>query len=199
MKNLLTLILLFSFPLSVDAYIPDSASTFLRQRLTAGSLLIASENLKGGIFRKSVILLLHDGRDGTIGLILNRPSKVNVNEVVSGLVVENKARRLFVGGPVKLSILSVLVKAKKGVGRLKKIMPHVYYDIGVSIENANKYISSDTEVIRFYSGYAGWGKGQLEAEINRGDWYVLRGDPAILYDVSTDFMWGDMMRKVKGK
>jgi hypothetical protein len=144
MKNLMTLILLFSFPLSVNAYIPDTASTFFSQRLAAGSLLIASKNLKGGIFGQSVILVMHDGQDGAIGLILNRPSRLNVNDVVSGLVIDSKARRLFVGGPVKQAILSVLVKAKKGVGRLKKIMPHVYYDFGVNIENASKYISFDT-------------------------------------------------------
>ena len=198
MKNVLILILLSSFSLSVNATIPDTASTFLGQRLGEGYLLIASENIKGGIFSKSVILVTHDGQDGAIGLILNRPSNLNVNDVVTGLVIDNKARRLFVGGPVRQAILSVLAKAKKEVGGLKRIMPKVYYDFGVSIENAGKYISS-TEAVRFYSGYAGWGKGQLEAEIYRGDWYVLEGDPAIVFDVSTDFLWGDLLRKVKGK
>ena len=198
MKNLSTLILLFFFPLTVNAYIPDSAPTFLSQRLSAGDLLIASEYMKHG-FRESVILLIHYNQGGAIGLILNRPSNLHVNDVVPGLVNDNKAGHLFFGGPVKQRIISVLVKAKKEVGRLRSIMPNVYYDIDVSKKNADKYISSDTEVVRFYSGYAGWGKGQLESEINRGGWYVLKGDPAVLFDVSTDLMWRYMIQKVKGE
>jgi putative transcriptional regulator len=198
MKNLLTLMLFFFFPLSVNAFIPDTPPTVLSQKLAAGDLLIASEHMKHG-FRDSVILLIHYSQDGAIGLILNRPSNLHVNDVVPGLVIGNKAGHLFFGGPVKQRIISVLVKAKKEVGRLRSIMPNVYFDIGVSKENAGKYILSDSEVVRFYSGYAGWGKGQLESEINRGDWYVLKGDPAILFDVSTDFMWGYMIHKVKAK
>jgi putative transcriptional regulator len=43
--------------------------------------------------------------------------------------------------------------------------------------------------LRFYSGYAGWGAGQLESEIARGDWIIIKGDPDLLFDKEADKIW----------
>jgi len=199
MTSLIPLIFLFSFPLCVNAYIPGTVPDFPARQLAAGKLLIASENINGGVFTKSVILLTHHNRHGTTGLIINRASELQVNDAVPGLVKDGKARRLFIGGPVEQAILSVLVKAKNEAEGLKRIMPGIYLDFRIGIGNADKYFSSDIEMVRFYSGYAGWGEGQLETEIDSGAWYLLKGDAAILFDDSPNTLWEKLLRKAQGK
>lgn len=198
MKKPLILLLLFIFPLNVTAYFPDSASLFPTQQLAVGNILVASEVIKGGIFRHSVILLTHHDRRGTIGLILNRPSIVQMKDVAPDLVRDNEAGRLYVGGPVEQAVLSVLIKSRQDMAGLRKVLPDIFNDYRISDRNADRYFSPDTETVRFYSGYAGWGGGQLEAEINGGGWYILNGDPDILFDASPDTLWQELLKRVKG-
>lgn len=196
MKNLLTLILLYFVPLCVSAYVPDYVPT-LAERLATGKMLVANRTIQGGVFRKSVILLTHYGQGGTIGLIINQPSIFSVQGAVPGLLTDNKAGQLFIGGPVQQSILSVLIKTKQEMAGLKKVLPNIYHDFGASIENANGYLSAEgnVEAVRFYAGYAGWATGQLEAEIKRGDWIVIDGDPDILFNASQNDLWQELLRK----
>lgn len=196
MKNLLLLILLCSFPLVTAAYIPEQAATFSSQRIVAGKILVARKPLSHGIFRESVILLTRHDQHGTIGLILNRPSKLQLNHIISGLDSDENENRLFIGGPVGSNVLSVLVKTNNGDQGLSRIVANIYHGFAISLEDAGRYVAADAETVRFYSGYAGWSKGQLEAEINRDSWYVIDTDFATLLDTASDSLWQSLIRKI---
>ena len=198
MKIFLSLIFLFLFPTGVYAFIPDTAIAFSSRQLGAGKILIASENITSGIFSHAVILLTKHYEDGDVGLIINRPSNYQVKDIYTGFVMADKAGRLFVGGPVMNTVLSVILKAKNDVEGLTAILPNIYHGFVVN-DNADRYFSPDVELWRFYSGYAGWGKDQLVNEINRGGWYVIDGDPGLVFDVDAETMWQELLRKVQSR
>lgn len=202
MKVLTSLLFyLFFFPFGANAYIPDKAIAFSSEQLSVGKMLVASNNIKGSIFEKSVILLTHHDQGGDMGLIINKPSMYQVREVYPGFVMDGDAGRLFVGGPVISAVLSVLQKRNNdaGVEGLKGVLPHIFHRFVSPNDNPDIYFSADVERVRFYSGYAGWGKGQLIREINQGGWYVIDGDPSVVFDDNADSLWQTLMRRVSGK
>lgn len=199
MKAFLSLIVLFVIPLSASAYIPDKAITFPSEQLAVGNILIASENIKSGIFAKSVILLIDHDQNGDMGLIINKPSRYQVKEVYSGFVLADRAGRLFIGGPVMNAALSVLLKREDDGEGMTGILPHIFHSFVSNNDAADRYFSAAVEAVRFYSGYAGWGKGQLADEINRGGWHIIDGDPADVFDLDTETMWQELMQRVRGR
>jgi len=199
MKKRLILIMLPFFSLCVNAYIPDVVETSSGQQLATGNILIASKSITDGIFNKTVILLTHYDQDGAAGLIINRPSKSSLKEAIPDLVYDDKTRLLFIGGPVQRAVLSVLIKTKNDRKDLTRVVGNIYHGLGSRrlIDNTGQYFSSDSEDIRFYSGYAGWGKGQLEAEIKGGGWHTIDVNPEHLFDMDFDSMWEVLIQKVQ--
>lgn len=191
--------LLYFLPLSVNAYIPDEVPAFSAQKLAPGQLLIASDTISTGIFKQSVILLTKHDQSGTVGLIINRPSTLPLKEVIPEWVADNKAASLFVGGPVHQGVMSVLLQSQDEPKGLTRIMPMVFHKLGINNENIGKLISPANTVVRFYSGYAGWTKGQLASEINTGGWYVIDANPRTLFVMDLDSMWQDLIQKAGGK
>lgn len=201
MKAFLTLIFLLAFTSGVQAYIPDRAITFSSNQLSPGKVLLASEQIKEGIFARSVILLIRHNDNGDLGLIINRPSNHQVHEVFPDFINGEKAGDVYIGGPVMNAVLSVLVKAKDDgdVAGLEGVLGHIYHGFVGRQDAADKYLSAGVEAVRFYSGYAGWGKGQLLNEINRGGWYVMQGDPDLVFDRDAETLWQALMQKVRGR
>ena len=199
MKHLTSLVLLLFLSPGVNAYIPDTIPEFDTGKPALGKLLVASEGIDSGIFWHSVIVITNYGPHGTTGLIINRPSGLQVNEAVPGLVNDDRAGHLFIGGPVGQSILSVIFKVKHEQEGSVRIMPDMYLDFGIRDGDANHYFSSDMEAARIYSGYAGWAAGQLETELNGGAWYILNGDPYLLFEARPDDMWETLIRKAQGQ
>ncbi|MBI1194927.1 MAG: hypothetical protein GC138_03640 [Gammaproteobacteria bacterium] len=197
-RRLIPVIFLFFAPLNADAYIPDKPIPYSSRRLAVGEILVASENIKDGTFRESVILLTTHGPSGDVGLIINRPSKYRVKDVYPGFELADKAGRLFIGGPVRNAVLSVLVKSKSELAGMNEVLLNIHHGIVKDNFGAGRYFSSNVEAARFYSGYAGWGQGQLEGEISRGDWYILDADPDIVFDEDTATMWQALLRKMRG-
>ena len=199
MKRLTSLILLLFLSPGVNANIPDTIPEFNTGKPALGKLLVASEGIKSGIFWHSVIVITNYSPLGTTGLIINRPSGLQVNEAVPGLVDDDRAGRLYIGGPVSETALSILFKAKNEMKDSIRIMRDIYHDFGLSAEDALRYSSADTETVRFYSGYAGWTAGQLETELNGGAWYILNGDPDLLFEARPDNMWETLIQKAQGQ
>ena len=166
-----------------------------------GSLLVASPTLVDPNFFRSVIFLLaHDDDEGTLGVVLNRPSPIPVAEVVpewGGLAAGPPV--LFIGGPVQPSAAICIgltelpeVAAAAGfaplLGRLGTVDLH---------EDPTSVPVRFSE-IRVFTGYAGWGPGQLASEIGSGSWQVLVGyDQDVLSD-DPEKLWSRVLRRQGG-
>ena len=162
-----------------------------------GVFLVAKPRLQG-TFQETVVLLLnHSEEDGTIGVIINRMTKVTLSEVLPDLDLEDQpTHRLFFGGPVAMNALLVLFRT----GNPPQGAPHVMWDVYFSGERdvLEELLRRNKEPkeMHIFMGYAGWGPGQLQWEINRGDWQLTRGDRETIFEKEPDLIWPQLIGPV---
>ncbi len=162
-----------------------------------GKFLIASRELVEPTFARRVVLLLdhHDSRGG-LGLVINRPSPVPLARIVPGLEgVEVRDPFIRSGGPVERNRLFVLLRAASRPPGTERILEDTY---GASTLDPLRALIGSGEVSSahfvVYAGYAGWAPGQLEAEIERGDWHVAPGRSEYVFDPDASGIWSRLIR-----
>jgi putative transcriptional regulator len=158
-----------------------------------GQLLVASPSLLDPNFRRTVVLVTEHGEHGAAGLVLNRPSETTVDEVVPQLEwLADPEERVFVGGPVEQNAVLVLGEFEDP----EESPVNVFGDLGfVALDEQD---STSVRRRRVFAGYAGWGEGKLEAELERDDWIL---EAALVDDVfadDVDNLWGGVLRRKGG-
>jgi putative transcriptional regulator len=147
----------------------------------AGQLLLASPTLVDPNFARTVVLVGAHSEEGAMGVVLNRPSTVTVGEAVPQLEEAIGATEpVFVGGPVQPTSIVMLAEFEDPdpAGLI------VLGRIGFPAADADvSELAGATVRGRVFAGYAGWSEGQLDAELQSGDWIT---DAALPEDVFTD-------------
>ena len=160
-----------------------------------GQLLIASPSLLDPNFRRTVVLVTEHTEEGAAGLVLNRPSPVAVEEVVPVLepLVE-EGERVWVGGPVQPEAVLVLGEFRDPDDAAVPLFGTLGFP---SLEEPADVVTATTRR-RVFAGYAGWGAGQLEGEVERDDWILeeARQDDAFTDD--PEQLWRDVLRRKGG-
>jgi putative transcriptional regulator len=147
---------------------------------TQGQLLIAGPSLLDSNFFRTVVLMIEHSDEGALGLVLNRPSQTTVGEAVAELEqLLDLDDPLFIGGPVQPSSLIVLAEFDDA-GDAALL---AFDDVGVLATGASLDDPAGLRRSRAFVGHAGWGPGQLESEIERGDWIL---EPAMREDAFAD-------------
>jgi putative transcriptional regulator len=122
-------------------------------------------------FWRTVVLIVEHSEEGALGLVLNRPSETTVGEAVSELEqLLELDEPLYVGGPVQPSALIVLAEFDQPT----EAALIAFEDIGVLANGAQEDPSLSVRRGRAFVGHAGWGPGQLDGEVERGDWILER-------------------------
>lgn len=161
---------------------------------------MASPELVDPNFADSVVLLLEHGDDGTLGVVLNRPSMVLVAEVLTEWRdVVSEPGVLFRGGPVStdgaLAVARPVDPADEPVG-----FRATSGGVGLlDLDSPRELVADGLADLRIYAGYAGWGAGQLEAEIAEGGWYVVPSEPGDLFGEDTKTLRRDVLRRQPGE
>ena len=165
-----------------------------------GDLLVAAPSLIDPNFADSVVLILDTDENGALGVILNRPSPVPVVEVLgdwSDVVTDPDV--LYRGGPVStdgaLALGRLTNAADEPVG-----WRAVFEDFGiVDLDTPVELVDGTLGAMRIFAGYAGWGAGQLEAEIEEGSWYVVPSEPSDVFGADPTVLWRDVLRRQPGE
>lgn len=153
-----------------------------------GIFLVAKPSIDGGPFFHSVILLLSHDDNGSLGLIVNRVSEVRVDEAVPDLSTKAGGLTLQFGGPVGLDGLLFLFRSDDAPEAVAHVMSDVYFSGDRSVlESVLRKRRPDT--VRVFLGYSGWSSHQLEAEIQRGDWELVRAAPGDVFGNSPETLW----------
>jgi len=130
-----------------------------------GRLLIAGANLLDPNFRRTVVLVGEHNDEGALGVVLNRPSDLTVMEVVPLLApFAGPDERLFIGGPVQPTSAVLLAEFDDSEHAGLMVFGQVGFLMGDVDEDAATWVRR----ARVFAGYAGWGPGQLEAEVANG-------------------------------
>jgi len=166
----------------------------------AGMVLVATANLSGSSFENTVILITQHNRQGTLGIAINRPAHQNLAEFFPNFKAEAGNHPLYLGGPVRPLALFVLARTKAREGWIP-VLADIHLTGG---ETAYRFLKQNENnlpksQLRIFAGYAGWTSGQLENEIQRGDWLTVAIDPGIIFSTEPDRIWADLYRLHSGK
>lgn len=169
--------------------------------LMTGRLLVATPKLEDPNFARTVVLLLDHDDDGSLGVIISRPTNVPVadvlpawSEVVTGPDV------LFSGGPVATdSALAVAVLDGYEDDTPVGWRP-LYPGAGlVDLDAPPELLTGVLTGMRVFAGYAGWGAGQLENEVAEGAWYVVPAETDDLLCHDAETLWRRVLRRQPGE
>lgn len=158
-----------------------------------GKLLVAAPGIGDPRFDGTVIFLIRHDKTGAMGIVINRPlGEETIADLLEALGADGHGVsgriQLFSGGPVQPQFGFVLHSRD-------------YHDAKTEAVDHDVAVTSDTEILRAIAqgkgprqrlvafGYAGWGAGQLERELERNDWYVVPADPGLLFEVDRDSVW----------
>jgi putative transcriptional regulator len=164
-----------------------------------GRLLVASPSMGDPNFDRTVVAVLeHHPDDGALGVVVNRPSGTDVAEVlpaISPLVAEPAV--VFVGGPVQPQAALCLGVPRPGV-EPDGFAPLASGVATVDLDKDPAVLTTGLQVLRVFAGYAGWGGGQLEAEIAAGAWFVVDGVPYDVFADDPEQLWRTVLRRQGG-
>jgi putative transcriptional regulator len=164
---------------------------------SVGSFLVASRSLLDPNFDQTVVLLLDYSEKGALGVIINRPTRVALGEIVTDLEeVQESAGTVWVGGPVAHWQMVLLVRSTADLEGAERVFDDVHFTASRMV--LERVLKNGTE-FRTYAGYAGWGAGQLEDEIDRGSWHVLPGDPDMVFDAAPLELWRELIARGEGQ
>lgn len=164
------------------------------KKITKGKILVAMPILVDPNFRQTVVLLCDHGDEGSLGLVVNRPTNMSVSKLINDFPALTESGSVFAGGPVSKDALLVLHRSNESDGG-HDVLKDVYLakDVLAFKEPSCKNTGKN---IRCYLGYAGWGPGQLESEMKSGSWHLVQGDSRVIFDQDPTLLWQDMMRKL---
>jgi len=170
----------------------------------AGRLLVATPMLGDPNFKRAVVLVVEDEpEEGTLGVVLNRPTKVPVGRVLepwTELVSDPSV--VFKGGPVAPNSALGLASVpghEEPVGWRALDSTGIPSRVGlIDLDTPPQLVAGGIVSFRIFAGYAGWGPGQLQAEIGEGAWFVLPAEPADAFDPRPEQLWQAVLRRSGG-
>ncbi len=180
-----------------------------------GRLVVASPSLEDPNFRRTVVFLLAADDDGALGVVLNRPSGTAVKEVVPQWGFHaSEPPVLFVGGPVQPNSAICVGRTRRGSSRFEAgdnqdaadlldpeadgFSPLIAGLGTVDLNRAPEDLRVSFTGLRVFTGYSGWGPGQLEEEIEAGAWFVVQGEQSDVLCAEPGDLWEQVLRRQGG-
>jgi putative transcriptional regulator len=162
-----------------------------------GVFLVASPTLNDPNFRRTVVLVLEHGSQGTLGIILNRPTDMLLSEALPDVhALKGTNHRLFAGGPVEPSAMLLLSRLNEPQPGMRVVFDSVY--VGGTPEVLERLMANAASADRFraFAGYAGWAPGQLGFEMGQGAWVVL-SPQSNLFEQDPATLWQDSLTRLE--
>jgi putative transcriptional regulator len=162
-----------------------------------GNLLIAGPGLLDPNFWRTVVLVVEHSDEGAFGLVLNRPSETTVGDAIPEIAeLVEPDEILFIGGPVQPSAVIVLGHFEDpGDAALL-----AFDDVGVLAAGPPpEELGAGLRTARAFVGHAGWGAGQLDEELERGDWILEPGRLEDAFCTEPEGLWASVLARKGGR
>jgi putative transcriptional regulator len=160
-----------------------------------GYLLLASPDLRDPNFFHTVVLIVRHNDDGALGLVLNRPLNVRLQQVWQGIGATPSARDdvIHLGGPCEGPLMTL--HEDPAIGE-SEVFDGVHFSTNRDL--LEQLVADASRQARFFAGFAGWGSGQLEKEMEEGSWLTLPATTAHVFEAEPD-LWAKLMREISGQ
>jgi putative AlgH/UPF0301 family transcriptional regulator len=167
-----------------------------------GALLVAMPALTDPTFAGTVVYVLDHSESGTLGVVLGRPSQVEIRDVLPGWCDLAVAPGVFhVGGPCEADTALCLATSEAVVADehspLRRVSGSVYL---VDLDSDPADLREELTGLRVFAGYAGWSPGQLAGELAEGAWACVAGRPDdVLSQASGPELWRAVLGRQTGR
>jgi putative transcriptional regulator len=181
-------------PISITPALPGT-STGEPDR---GMFLVARRALDDSHFGRSVVYLVEHDEDGTLGLIVNRSTDISLSEAVPD--IEDKqatTHALHYGGPVGLPMIFMLLRSEAPTEGMEHVADDVYISVDRRVLDALLAAKKPGSEVRFYLGHSGWAAGQLDFELERDSWHVVRADTDAIFAGKLDSLWNQLIERLE--
>lgn len=160
----------------------------------APSLLLAMPQMRDPNFERSVVLLCEHSDEGTMGLVINRPTTTSVVSIVQMEPAElegaNSDVPVWIGGPVDTSRAWILSSGDPQTPERIQLNEQLFLAASADALRLCLHTPSDLQArYRFLLGYAGWAPGQLEGELAASAWLNAPLDLNLIFDTPAEQMW----------
>lgn len=164
---------------------------------TRGQLLIAEPALLDPNFTRTVVLVVEHGEEGALGLVLNRPTDTPVVQAAPELGdLGEPGAVIHAGGPVEP--LGLIVLAELEDTGATAILVHG--NVGVLVAGAEtESLPAAVRGARVFAGHAGWGPGQLDAELEASGWIVEASACDDIFSAAPEELWGAVLTRKGGR
>lgn len=168
---------------------------------TKGRLLVATPPLGDPNFDRTVVFVLEHHDDGAVGVVINRPSIEALDEPLDRWIdLQSAPSSVFNGGPVEVNALIALAETKAPMDEGDEYLSPITTTIASADLTADPaLVAAEVLGVRVFRGYAGWGPGQLEGEIEAGAWMVLDSEPGDVFSNEPDELWRTVLRRQPGR
>ena len=167
-----------------------------------GCLLVSTPALDDPNFNRRVILVLDHGLHGALGVVIDRPGGVTVDQLMPRWhALATAPAELFTGGPVARNSLIGLVRlvSREAAAEGWRMVVDDDRPIGtVDLATDPDALGDAVVAARLFSGYAGWESGQLEDEIEEGSWYVVRAEGRDPISADPEGLWRRVLKRQGG-
>ena len=165
-------------------------------QLARGKFLVASRSLQDPNFAETVILLVDYNHDGALGVVVNRPTDVALVEALPE-ISELRRRKdvVYLGGPVARDRMLLLVRTREQPPQSLRVFDRVFASGNL---DALRKSMARGDSIRAYAGFAGWGPGQLDIEVSRGDWFIGPADSDAVFTERPTAVWDSLIERYSG-
>lgn len=183
--------------------------------------LIASPKLDDSPFERAVVVMVHHDAEGAMGFIINKPLDIDFgsliqsvnDEIAPELTDESFETAVHFGGPVRIEQLWLIFERDMALdesseANLRLLQKMNDPDEGTLTFSDGWFLAASGELIegfamgqergayRPFIGYAGWGPGQLEAEIEEGSWLLLDFEKDLFFDAAPDLYWDEALERL---
>lgn len=166
--------------------------------LNAGQLLLSEPFMYDENFRRTGVLICeHHLKNGTVGLILNKPVNLRLNDVLEDFPPFNA--KIFLGGPVGTDTLQFLHCLGNRIENSVPLCNNLYW--GGNFEQLKDLMLRGelaTHQVRFFLGYSGWSEGQLESEMKENTWIVTQASSKHVFETATETLWKTCLKQMGG-
>ena len=172
-----------------------TAPTGIAQVPEHGFFLVAKPSIIDPNFQRTV-LLATPAPGGTLGVILNRPTKRSLASILPENATLAKFKEpLYFGGPVERVGLFALFRAKESPGASLAVIEDVY--LALDPATVEQLLINPPAQLRLFVGYSGWAPGQLDGELMRGDWWVVSADLETIFRKNTESLWEELSNRAR--
>ena len=154
--------------------------------------------MKDSLFKKTVIFICEHDKHGAMGIIINK--EINKKDVLfsnqendKGLIQVLNKNNLFIGGPV-LTDRILFLHTNKNMDESISINKEV--SVSSDIDTLKSMVNTNNQQYKLFLGHSGWSKGQLEREIENGDWLIQKSINSLIFEKKIDHIWGEATKSL---